>query len=223
MTQTTARIKKAGKNFEIIVDLDEALRFKKGEISDIEMQGDRIFTDAKKGMAASNSDLEKSFGTLDTGKIVGKIVKEGEVLVSQEYRDEKREEKLKQVIDFLAKNAIDPQTKSPHTPERIKKALEQAQVNIKDIPIEKQIRDILVQIEKIIPIKIEIKKIKLIIPAIYTGKVYGLVNEFKQQENWHSDGNLEIVVNVPSGMIMDFYDKLNSATHGSVISEEIKE
>ena len=31
MTNTLARIKKAGKNFEIIVDLDGALKFKKGE------------------------------------------------------------------------------------------------------------------------------------------------------------------------------------------------
>ena len=30
MTNTTARIKKTGKNFEIIVDLDDALKFKKG-------------------------------------------------------------------------------------------------------------------------------------------------------------------------------------------------
>ena len=30
MTNTTARIKKTGKHFEIIVDLDDALKFRKG-------------------------------------------------------------------------------------------------------------------------------------------------------------------------------------------------
>ena len=57
---TTARIKRTGKNFEIIVNLDEALRFKRGEISDIETESDRIFTDSKKGMVAPGSDLEQA-------------------------------------------------------------------------------------------------------------------------------------------------------------------
>jgi ribosome maturation protein Sdo1 len=38
-----------------------------------------------------------------------------------------------------------------------------------------------------------------------------------------NDGSLEVIVEVPSGMIMDFYDKLNGVTHGSAITEEIKE
>jgi ribosome maturation protein SDO1 len=220
---TTARIKKAGKNFEIIVDLNEALRFKKGEISGIEAEGDKIFSDAKKGFIASNSDLEKSFGTTNPQTVVEKIVKEGEVLVSQEYRDEEKEKKFRQIVDFLVRNTVDPQTKNPQTPERIKNALEQAHVNIKNVPIENQIKEIIAQIEKIIPIKIEVRKIKLTIPAIYTGKVYGLINQYKEGENWRSDGSLEVIVSVPSGTIMDFYDKLNSQTHGSVLSEEIKE
>ena len=38
-----------------------------------------------------------------------------------------------------------------------------------------------------------------------------------------NDGSLEVVVSVPAGMVMDFYDKLNSATHGATVTEEIKE
>jgi translation elongation factor EF-4 len=30
-------------------------------------------------------------------------------------------------------------------------------------------------------------------------------------------------VSVPAGIIIDFYDKLNSATHGAAVTEEIKE
>ena len=63
MVQTIARIKKAGKHFEIIVDLDDALKFKKGESSFIEADGNVIFVDSKKGMVAPNSDLNESFGT----------------------------------------------------------------------------------------------------------------------------------------------------------------
>ena len=72
-------------------------------------------------------------------------------------------------------------------------------------------------------IKIETKRIKLTIPAIYTGKVYGIINQYKDEENWLSNGDAEVKVSVPSGILMDFYDKLNSVTHGSVLTEELKE
>lgn len=221
MTNTLARIKQAGKNFEIIVNLDDALKFKKGEIASIEAEGDKIFTDSKKGQVASNSDLQESFGKTDIQSIVEKIIKEGEVQTTQEHRDAEQEKKFKQVVDFLASNAIDSQTGNPHTPERIKSALEQAGVNIKDVPIESQINEIIEQISKVIPIKIETKKVKITIPAIHTGKVYGIINQYKQEETWKDNGDLEVIVKVPAGIIIDFYDKLNSVTHGSALTEEI--
>ncbi|MBR9702350.1 ribosome assembly factor SBDS [Candidatus Pacearchaeota archaeon] len=222
MTKTLARIKQAGKNFEIIVDLDEALKFKKGESSFIEAEGDKVFTDSKKGEAASDSDLKDSFGTTDTNEIIQKIVKDGEVQLTQEHRSAEQEQKFKQVVDFLVSNAVDPQTGNPHTADRIQSALKQAHVNVKNAPIESQIKDIVDEISKIIPIKIEVKKVKITIPAVHTGKAYGVVTQYKESENWLDDGSLEVVVNVPAGLIMDFYDKLNNVTHGSALTEEIK-
>jgi len=222
MTQTTARIKQKGKRFEIIVDLDEALKFKKGESNWIEAESDRIFTDAKKGNTAPANDLKEAFGTTDISEIVKKIVKDGEILTTQDYRDDEKEKKFKQVVDILARNAIDSQTGNPHTPERIRRALEEAHVNIKNTPIDSQIKDIIEQISKIIPIKIETKRIRITIPAVHTGKAYGVVSQYKEEENWLGDGSLEIIVNIPSGMRMEFYDKLNSATHGSAVTEEMK-
>ena len=94
MTNTLARIKQTGKNFEIVVDLDEALKFKNNKISEVEAEGDKIFTDSKKGQVASNPDLEQAFGTTDTNTIVEKIIKNGEVLLTQEHRDEGKEKTL---------------------------------------------------------------------------------------------------------------------------------
>tara|TARA_Y100000296_G_scaffold16254_1_gene19006 strand:- start:845 stop:1525 length:681 start_codon:yes stop_codon:yes gene_type:complete len=220
---TIARIKQGGKNFEIIVDLDKALEFKKDGSSSDFLETDKIFTDSKKGFAASESDLNESFGTNNSQEISEKIVKSGEVLITQEHRNEEKEKKFRQVIEFLSNNSMDPQTGNPITSERIKSALEQSHVNIKNIPIENQINDIVSEISKIIPIKIETKKIKVTVPAIHTGKVYGVVNQYKEQENWLDNGDLEIILKIPSGIIMDFYDKLNSVTHGSALTEEIKE
>ncbi|MFH1801233.1 MAG: ribosome assembly factor SBDS [archaeon] len=223
MMNTLARIKKTGKNFEIIVDLDNALKFKKGETNFIEAEGDKIFTDSKKGFVPPASDLKEAFGTADISEIVKKIVKEGEVLLTQDHRDAEQEKKFKQIVDFLSKNTIDPKTGNPHPIERIKNALEQSQINIKKVSIENQIKEIIDAVSKIIPIKVETKKIRIIIPAMYTGKAYGLISQHKEQEEWLSDGSLRIIVKIPAGMVIDFYDKLNSVTHGAALTEEIKE
>ena len=224
MTQTTARIKQHGKHFEIIVDLDRALKFRKGESSSIDfLEIDKIFTDSKKGFAAPEKELTEAFGTNDLNSVVSKIVKSGEILLTQDYREEAKDNKIKQVVDFLSKNAVDPKTGNPHTAERIKNALEQAQVNIKNAPIESQIKEIIEKISAILPIKLETKKIKVIVPAIHTGKAYGILNLYKENENWMNNGDLEMTLKIPAGLVMDFYNRLNSATHGSVMTEEIKE
>ena len=223
MTQTTARIKQTGKHFEIIVDLDRALKFKKGLSSSVDfLEGDLIFTDSKQGLKASDKELKEAFGTSEINAVASKIVKNGEVLLTQEHRDETRENKIKQVIDFLSKNATDPKTGNPHTPERIKNALEQAQVNIKNTPIESQIREIIEKISPLLPIRLQTKRIKILVPSIHTGRAYGILSQYKENENWLGNGDLEITINIPSGLLMDFYDKLNSITHGSAVTEELK-
>lgn len=223
MVNTIARIKKAGKHFEIIVDLDEALKFKKGESDFIEAEGDKVFTDSKKGEVPSQSDLSEAFGTTDINKIIKRIVKEGEVQTTQEHRDAEQEKKFKQIVEFLAKNAVDPQTGNPITSERIKNALLQSKVNVKNTAVENQISDILAEINKVIPIKLDTKRVRITIPAIQTGKVYGLISQYKADEKWLDNGDLEVEVKVPSGIIIDFYEKLNNITHGSALTEEIKE
>jgi ribosome maturation protein SDO1 len=109
MPVTIARIKKFGKLFEIYVELDDAVKFKKGESAYIEAQGDKIFKDAKKGDTASSKDLKECFGTENATEIAKKIVKDGEIQLTQEFRDEEKEKRYKQVVEFLSKNATDPQ------------------------------------------------------------------------------------------------------------------
>lgn len=224
MTQTLARIKQRGKHFEIIVDMEKALKFRKGESSSVDfLDTDSIFTDSKKGFHASEKDLKEAFGVDDVNAVASKIVKNGEILLTQEHRDEARENKVKQVVDFLSRNAIDPKTGNPHTPERIKNALEQAQVNIKNVPVESQIREIVEKISPILPIRLQSKKVRIVVPAMHTGRAYGIFSQYKESENWLPNGDLEVILNIPSGLLMDFYDKLNAITHGSAVTEEIKE
>ncbi len=224
MASTLARIKKAGKHFEIIVDMDKALAYKKGQgkVGDF-LESTFIFSDTKKGFKSSDEDMELAFGTTDVEIIAGKIVKDGEVQVSVEHRSEEKEQKIKQVVDFLSRNASDPRSGKPYTPDKIKTALAEAHVNIKNVSVEQQIQDIVSALSSIIPIKLETKRFKITIPAIHTGKVYGVVNQYKEKEDWKNNGDLEVVAKIPAGLVMDFFDKLNSVTHGSALTEEIKE
>lgn len=225
MTDTIAKRKIDGKNYEIVVDLDEALKIKKGEGGDIRaaLVMNEIFHNSKSGEKASESDMKKAFKTSDVNEVAESIIKKGEIQLPQEHRDEEREKKKKQVIDWYSKNAVDAKTNRPFTPDIISSAIDKSGVNITNKPVEQQISAITEKLSKILPIKVETKKLIITIPAVYTGKVYGIVNEYKEKEDWLSNGDLKVTVNIPIGLQSEFYDKLNAVTHGAAITEEIKE
>jgi len=230
MVDVVARIKIKGKNFEIIVDCDKAMTLKKNKsvsaasVRDI-LAIDKVFSDYKKGLKVSDSDLKECFGTEDINEIAAKIVSEGEVVLPQEYREKEREQKFRQIVDFLVKNAVDPRTNAPYTAERITSALKEAGARVDETrSADEQALLIIKQIQNKVPIKIATIKLKIVIPAAHTGKAYGLLQKFtKTKEEWQSDGSLMCIIDLPAGMQMDFYDKLNAITHGSAITEEIKD
>lgn len=221
MPIVTARSKVKGQLYEVQVDLDEALKVKTGS-GDIftALQTKNIFTDLKKGMKAGQSELENAFGTLDVHEIAKKIIISGEVQKTQDFRDAEKEKKAKQLISLIIKNAVD-QNSRPYTEDRIKRALEEAKYNIDNKPAEQQVSEAIESLKKIIPIKMDLKKVRLTIPAQYTGQAYGLLKDFKQKEEWMSNGALVAILAIPAGMQIDFYEKLNNITHGSVQSEEL--
>lgn len=223
MANVEARISIKGKHFEILVDLDEALKVKSGS-GDImsAMQAPKIYKDLKKGEEAKHEELEEAFGTQDLYEIAKKIITNGEVQKTQEFRDEQREKVVKQVISLLLKNAVD-QNGRPYTEERLRSAIEEAHYSFNNNLAEKQLPAVVHALKTIIPIKIETKKLKLTIPAQFTGQAYGVISEYKESEEWLANGSLEVIVNVPSGLQIEFYDKLNDITHGAVQSEELKE
>ena len=121
---------------------------------------------------------------------------------------------------MLFGSAVD-QNGRPYTEERIKRALEEAHVVIDNRPADQQVSAIIEKLKTIIPIKLETKRIKIIIPAQYTGQIYGLLKDYKESEEWLANGSLSSILNVPAGMIIDFYDKLNNISHGTIQSEEL--
>lgn len=225
MTNVIARTKTGGKHFEILVDVDKAIEFRKsgkGSIGDV-LAFDAIFSDSKKGMHAGEKDLKDAFGTNDINVVAEKIVKTGEIQLPTEYKEKQREGKEKQIVEFIVRNAVDPRTDRPYTADRIERSLDEAGVNITNKPIELQINEIIDKLKPILPIKIETKKVMITIPVQYTGQAYGLVQAYKESEEWMSNGDLKCTINLPVGFQLEFYDKLNAITHGAAIAEEIKQ
>ncbi len=223
MPNVVARTKIKGKHYEIEVDIDEALKVKngKGDVTKA-LNFNQIFTDHKKGNVAKESELRDAFGTSDVYEVARKIIVSGEVQKTQEVRDSEKEAKIKRVIDLLIKNAVD-QHGRPYTEERINRAINESHYVFDSRAPEQQLPDILAKLQTIIPIKIETKRIKIVIPAQYTGQAYALLKEYKESEEWLANGNLQAILNIPAGMQLDFYDKLNHITHGAVQSEELPE
>jgi len=223
MVNVEARVRVKGKHFEIMVDLDEALKVKnaQGDITQA-LQSNNVFYDLKKGTIASQSDLKDAFGTIELYEVAKKIILSGEVQKTQDFRDEEREKKVKQVVSLIVKNATD-QHGRPYTEVRIRSALAEVHFNFDNRPPELQMQDLVHKLKEKIPIKIETKRIKLTVPAQFTGQVYGLVQGYKESEEWLGNGDLQVILNIPAGLAIDFFDKVNSVTHGAVQSEELKE
>jgi len=224
MTNVTARIKKEGKTFEIQVDLDKALAFRKtgqGSIENI-AETAAVFSDLKKGIRVPEAELKSAFGTTETIKISEIIITKGEIMLPTEYKAKMRDEKKKQIITWLAQNALDPRTGAPHTPSRIESAIDESGVKIEENrSAEEQAMDVIKVIQKILPIKIEKKKLMVKIPPQFTGKAYGVVKGFLLKEEWLGDGSLQCTIELPAGMQMGFFDKLNAVTHGEAFTKEI--
>ncbi|UCD20640.1 MAG: ribosome assembly factor SBDS [archaeon] len=228
MPNIIARLRIKNKSFEILVDCDKAVDFKKGKLDKSSINNilvtDEVFTDNKKGLRASNADLKDFFGSENISDIAEKIIKQGELQLPQQYREKAREQKLKQIVDFLTKNGIDPRTNMPYTATVVETAIKDAGVKIEENKdAASQAVGIIKQLESKLPIKISTKRIVITVPPEHTGRVYSLFQKVKKEkEEWLNDGSLKCTIELPAGMQMDFYDKLNNMTHGSAVTEELK-
>ncbi|MAM42094.1 MAG: ribosome assembly factor SBDS [Thaumarchaeota archaeon] len=224
---TTIRLTVSGERFEILVDPDNALKFKQGEITDHNkaIAFDEIYEDANKGTRISENKLKKHIKTTNIQEALKIILEKGELLLNTQQRKQKIEEKRNKIIGIITRNYVDPKTKIPHPPQRIELALQEARVSIDPIKnADEQINIIIDELRKIIPMKSENHKLKINIPAQFAPQSIGLLKKLSEieSETWQTDGSLTSVVNVTPGSKITLIDKLNSLTKGNIIAEEIE-
>jgi ribosome maturation protein SDO1 len=217
---TVARLTRENEHFEILVKPNKALDYRNGKISGITevLAAEMIFADANKGTKVSEEAMKKAFKTVDPLKIADEILKKGTLQLTTDQRRKMVEDKKRQVIDFIARQAVDPKTNLPHPPMRIENAMEQIRYPIDPYKsVEEQAKDIVKLLRPILPLKVEQVKVAIKVPTQYAARAYGTIKTLGtiKHEEWRGDGSYYGELELPAGMYASLLTKLGDATKGS--------
>jgi ribosome maturation protein SDO1 len=222
-----SRLQFSGKKFEILVDPGKALEFRKGakiDMSEI-LAYPAIYRDVRNTECVPEADLQKTFGTTDIFKIAEKIIKEGELQLTTEQRRQMVEQKKNQIVAIISKKSINPQTNTPHPPQRILNAMDKTGVNVDPfIDAELQVDKVLKEIKTILPITFQKITLQIRIPAQFAGKSYSILKGFGTivSEQWLNDGSLQVSLQILAGVQDEMFQRISNLTHGSYESKIIK-
>jgi len=218
---TTARLAKGQDHFEILVKPQQALDYKLGKqvsMSQV-LLIEEIYSDSGKGTRASEEKLQKHFGTTDPVKVAEEVMKAGELQLTTEQRRQLVEDKRKQIITIISRNALDPRTGTPHPPMRIEQAMGQIRLSIDPYKsAEEQAKLVIEELRPILPMKMEQMKIAVKVFPEHAARAYNAFKSFGNvsKEQWQSDGSLIAVVEMPAGMYGSFIEKIGKLTQGTI-------
>ncbi len=220
------RLQSHGQTFEILIEPDAVEKFRTGtEVELLEkMPAEKVFSDAIKGKRAPDHMIERAFETEDVEEITKKILEDGEVQLTTEQRNKRQEQKRKEIIDRIARRSYNPQTNTPHPPNRIENAIEEANIHIDPFkPVSQQMDEIVDQLRELLPLSFEKKNFSVTLRGELQGKIYGRLKNMgniKEQE-WLNDGRWQAIVEIPGGIQDEFYEKINDLTKGKAEIEEL--
>ncbi|ELZ07217.1 RNA-associated protein [Halovivax asiaticus JCM 14624] len=226
----TAQLETHGERFEVLVDPDAALAIKRGEfdgeLEDV-IAAEDVFENASRGDRPAESALEEVFETTDPLEIIPEVIERGEIQITAEQRREMQEQKRKNLITRITRNAVNPQMdNAPHPPERIESALEEAGFQVDPMePVEGQVDEALDELRPVIPIRFEEVTLAVSLPAEYAGSAQAKVRQFGdlEREEWQADGSWVGVLTFPAGLQNDFYDLVNEHTSGEAETRVVKD
>ena len=222
-----ARLETFGETFEILLDPAAMDLIKAGKEIDLMeyLAVEDVFNNARKGTRPTEDIIKKAFGTTDIKEVAQKIIAKGEVQITAEQRKEMLEAKKKQIVTYIAANAINPQTKLPHPPLRIELALDEAKFHADPFkPVDKQVEEAMRLLRPLIPIRFEKTKVAIRLRGEDYGKCYDDLIHFGlvEKEEWQADGSWIGVMEIPAGLITELTNKLNSKTKGNAAVKTIQ-
>lgn len=222
-----ARLVIGGNHFEVLVEPNAVQALKDGHEVDLResLAQDHIFKDAKKGDKISEEFLQKEFKTDDIYAIAKEIILKGEVQVTTDQRRAMVETKRRQIVDYISRNAINPQTGAPHPPQRIEAAMEEAKCHIDPFrSLESQTEEVLGKLRPLLPIRLEKVKVRVKVPAALYPKVIGELKGMGAMsgEDWAADGTWNVVVEIPGGLQTDLLERIRAKTKGQAETSVVK-
>jgi len=218
---TTARLSRGPDHFEILVKPQPALDFKLGKLVSISqiLAIEEVYSDSSKGTRASEEKLQKHFHTTDAAKVAEEIMKAGELQLTTDQRRQLIEEKRRQIVSIISRNAIDPRSGAPHPPLRIEQALEQIRISIDPYKsAEEQAKQVIEDLRPVLPIKMELMRIAVKVFPEHAARAYNAFKSFGNvtREEWQTDGGLVAVIEMPAGMYGSFTDRVSKMTQGTI-------
>jgi len=214
------RYKFAGEKFEVLVDFDKLNEFKKKpeEISVYDVLADsKIFKDQKKGDIVADSDLRKAFGDKSEKEILKQILIKGECQIPTAFLNKLREEKKKQVINYIVENSVNPTTKARYTPTMVESEINKLKFNFDpNLDFSHQAEEVLKMLKKVMPISMEKVIIEMEIPGMHCGNFYGSFRKFGKimKEYFDNDGNLRMHIEVMESKIDDVCNFIKNNSNG---------
>jgi ribosome maturation protein SDO1 len=214
-----ARLESFGERFEILVDPDKAALVRQGQPVEIEdvVAALNVFGNASKATRASDEALMKVFHTTEFNAVARRIIEKGEIHLTSDQRKAMIEAKRRQVVAFIARNAVNPQTGHPHPPHRIEMAMEEARVNIDPFKhLDELVKETVKALRPLLPIRFEELRLAIKIPPELAAKAYGDIAAAStmEKDEWLKDGSWVCVVRIPAGIQGEFYDLVNKLSKG---------
>ena len=197
---------KKSNHLEILVDFEKYKEFKKDQVISIweVLISEDIFIDQRKGQVFPEKELETLFDTNNKEEILKEIVLNGKCQIPIEYTNKLRENKKKQIVNYISSNSINPQTKMKYTNEMIENEISKLSVSIN--PNENfihQAEKILKKLEEKIPISLKTTILDIKIPRKYIGIFQSKIRSFGKikKEFYENDGSLKIHLEFLEGRI----------------------
>lgn len=222
-----ARLESHGESFEILIDPAIVQKMKDGREVDLfdHMVIDTIFRNARKGTRAPEDKIKEVFGTTDVTEVAKAIILKGEVQLTTEQRRIMQENKRKRIIEYIARNAMNPQTGAPHPPARIETAMEEAKVHIDPFkPVEAQVPAVMDAIRPLIPIRFDKVRIAVKVSGENYSRCYEDFKHFGKitKEEWQKDGSWIGIIEMPAGLQTEFFERISNKTHGEAETKILK-
>ncbi len=221
-----ARLESSGHKFEILIDPEAAQGFREsGEIDwDEALATEGVWSDSAKGDRASDDAIQETFGTLVLETVCTAILERGDIQLTAAQRKTLVERRHKQLVAHIAASAMNPQTSTPHPPQRIENALAEAKFIVDPLEqLERQVERAVKALRPLLPISFEKMRVAVRIPAQHVGRCYGDMKALATitKEEYQPDGSWIAVLELAAGAHGDLLDRIGSLTHGTAETKQL--